>query len=101
MNVSEGNVAVFADIRAISGCEQLLLDIFSNAVAKNRGNDSALLYRLHVDVADHAHLVFYEIWSNSAAIDEYQASQSFKTMLDQAMPWTASVNIYRLRAITE
>jgi|HubBroStandDraft_6_1064221.scaffolds.fasta_scaffold88931_1 quinol monooxygenase YgiN len=101
MSVLKESIAVFADIRAKPGCESELRDTFSAATERNRGNDAAILYRLHVDVADHAHLVFYEIWRDSAAIDAYQSSPSFKAMLDQAMPATESVNIYRLRAIAE
>jgi quinol monooxygenase YgiN len=101
LSIPVETIAIVADIHAHPGCESELRGIFSAAVDRNRGNDSAILYRLHVDVADHGHLVFYEIWCDAAAIDAYQSSQSFKTLLDEAMPVTASVNIYRLRAVAE
>ncbi len=56
---------------------------------------------LHVDMEDSSHLVFYEIWRDSAAIDAFQFSETFQNMVDEAMPATESVNIYRLRPITE
>ncbi len=101
MTIPDEKIAVVADIHAHPGYESELRDILSAAVDRNRGNDTAILYRLHVDIADPGHFVFYEIWRDAVAIDAYQSSQSFKTLLAQAMPVTASVNIYRLRAIAE
>ncbi len=50
MNVLKENIAVFADIHAKPGCESEMRVILSAAVARNRENEAALLYRLHVDV---------------------------------------------------
>jgi quinol monooxygenase YgiN len=93
MTTPQGTVAVVADVHTKPGCEYYLLDLLDDAVEENRRNEAAILYRLHVDFVDEAHLMFYEIWQDSAAIDAYQESQPFKASLDRAKPATTSVNI--------
>ncbi len=101
VKLEEENIVVFADVYAKPGREVDLRNILNTAVEKNHGNAAAILYRLHEDIANPGHLVFYEIWHDPAAIDVYQSSPSFTAMLEQAMPATASVNMFRMRLIAE
>jgi quinol monooxygenase YgiN len=101
MSLSGENVVVIADIHAKPGQEGELLKTLETAAQEARAKDGCLLYRLHQDIAEPAHVVLYEVWRDKAAVDAHHASEQFNALIAASTPIAERASICRFRTVPE
>ena len=66
-----------------------LSSAFEGAIAPTRQEPGCLGYRLHQNRSNPAEFVFYESWSDHAALDGHIASPHNRRLIDQIAPLMA------------
>jgi len=72
--MSDTSVTVIASLKVRSGMEDDARQALLAAVAPTRAEPGCLVYDLHQSTSDPTEFLFYERWSDAAALDAHSAS---------------------------
>src|SRR3954451_20025526 len=72
--MSDMTVTVIATLKVKPGMEEDARQALQAAVAPTRAEPGCLVYDLHQSTADPTEFLFYERWSDGAALDTHSAS---------------------------
>lgn len=79
-----------ATLKATKGNEEKLQRALQALVPPSRAEAGCIKYDLHVDTAQPALFIVYEIWRNQQALDQHASSNHFQTFLKTAEPFLAT-----------
>lgn len=83
MGVSANQVVVFANLRALDGRIDELLEHFAPVVARNRTEIGCLVFDVHVAHEDPDLLMMHEIWETPADFERHLAQEHVALFLER------------------
>lgn len=80
----DGEIRVFAELRAKPGHEATLGEVLRDCVAPTRTEPGCRSYVLHEEVGAPGHFFFYEAWADQAALERHTRTPHFKMLVERS-----------------